>query len=213
MRLNDPLNTVFDNGVKIRILRVFCRTNIGLNGRQVAREIGVTPKTAHRVLQELAHEGVLFMKNVGRTYLFELNKESFLVKNVLKVVFGLEKKAANKIFGVLLDEVERSPLKNEMVSLALFGSVHEKKDRPGSDIDILVIIKDGVAQSKIEKFFEKIEAKTASMVGNSISAYVNSISGFRKKARNKLPIMANILKSHRLLYGSPLKELLNDKEI
>lgn len=210
MRINNPLNTVFDNGIKIRILRIFCLTHIELNGRQVAKEVKVTPKTAHRVLLELVNEGVLFMKNVGRTYLFELNKENLLVKDVLKVTFNLEKKVFNKIFEGILDEIKESPLKNEIVSLALFGSVYEKNDRPGSDIDILVIIKNSAVQGKVEKLFEEIEGKVAPLIGNTISAYVNTVSGFRTKATNRLPLIGNILKSHRLLYGKALKELLND---
>ena len=213
MRLNNPLDSVFDNGIKIRILRIFCQTNIELNGRQIAREVKVTPKTSHRILLELVNEGVLFMKNVGRTYLFELNKENLLVKGVLKVVFSLEKKAANKIFEVLLEEVKRSDLKDEIVSLALFGSIHEKNDRPGSDVDILVVIKDSGSQGKIERFFETIERKTLPLIGNTISVYLNTIACFRTKAKNKLPIIVNILKSHRLIYGQPLKDILNVKEI
>lgn len=210
MRLNNPLDTVLDSGIKIRILRIFCQTNIELNGRQVAREVKVTPKTAHRVLLALVNEGVLFMKNVGRTYLFELNKENLLVKDVLKVVFNLEKKVSSKIFEVILGEIKKSSLKDEIVSLALFGSIHDKNDRPGSDVDILVIIKNSAVQGRVEKFFEDIEAKTAPLIGNSLSAYVNTIAGFRTKVKNKLPVIINILKSHHLLYGKPLKELLHD---
>ena len=213
MRLNNPLDTVFDNGIKIRILRIFCQTNVELNGRQVAREVKVTPRTAHRVLQELTDEGVLFMKNVGRTYLFELNKESFFVKDVLKEIFEIERKAANKIFEIILETIKRAPIKDDIVSVALFGSVHEKSDRPGSDIDLFVLIKDGATRHKVEKFFEDIDARTAPLFGNIISAYVNSTAEFRKKAREKLPVIEGILGSHRLLYGAPLKESLNDKEI
>jgi predicted nucleotidyltransferase len=213
MRLNDPLDTVFGNSVKVRIVRVFCRANTELNGRQVAREVGVTPKTAHRVLQELAGEGVLLMKNVGKAYLFELDKESYLVKEVLKTVFALEKKAAGKIFEAILEEVERSPSKEDIVSMALFGSVHEKKERPGSDIDLLLVVRDAAARGRVSKLFEAIDARTAPVFGRTISAYMNSAAEFRKKAKNKLPVIVNIINSHRLLYGEPLKEVLNDKEI
>ena len=208
MQLNDPLDTVLDNGIKVRILRVFCRTNIELNGRQVAREVKVTPRTAHKVLQQLSDEGVLQMKNVGKTYLFTLNQESVLVKDILKVLFNIEKKVTGRIFEVIQQEIKGSILKNDILFVALFGSIHAKKSRPGSDVDLLVIVRDASVKTKVENFFEKVDAKIAPAFGNTISPYINTIMEFRTKIKDKLPVVKNILSSHRLIYGEPLEAVI-----
>ena len=205
MTLNNPLDTILDNAVKVRILRVFCRTNIELNGRQVAREVKAAPRTAHKVLQQLSEDGVLQMKNVGKTYLFNLNQESILVKDVLKILFNIEKKVTGGIFEIIEREIKGSALKKDIISVALFGSTHEKKSRPGSDVDLLVIVRDASVKEKVEKFFEKVDAGIAPAFGNTIAPYINTIMEFKTKIKGKLPVVKNILSSHRLIYGEPLE--------
>lgn len=89
MRINGPLDKIINSGIKVKALRVFCRGERDVSGRQMAKMIAVTPKTAHEVLQGLLNEGVLAMRAVGRTYLFSLREDRKIVKDVLNPLLGL----------------------------------------------------------------------------------------------------------------------------
>ena len=58
MRLYQALNKVLDSEVKVKTLRLFCRTGGDINGRQLAKLVKVSPMTAHMALKELADEGM-----------------------------------------------------------------------------------------------------------------------------------------------------------
>ena len=134
MRLNSPLDKILNNEIKVRILRIFCQNAGEMSGRQMAKMVGVTPKTAHENLQDLLREGVLIMRAVGKTHLFRLNEDRAVVHEVLKPLFLLEKTLSARLFDVIRKTIKKSVLKDDILSVALFGSVHAKSERPTSEI-------------------------------------------------------------------------------
>jgi DNA-binding transcriptional ArsR family regulator len=98
MKVTNPLDRVLDNEVKIRILRFLCKTGAKWNGRQIAREIKMSPATAHKALQALNAEGVLLLQNVGKMHIYELNEDNYLVRSMLKPLFGKEDKMADRFY-------------------------------------------------------------------------------------------------------------------
>ena len=112
-----------------------------MSGRQMAKMVGVTPKTAHEILQDLLREGVLIMRAVGRTHLFRLNEERSIGHEVLKPLFLLEATLSERLFDGIRAAIKKSPMKDDILSVALFGSVHAKTERATSDVDIFVIVR------------------------------------------------------------------------
>ena len=82
MRFHSPLDKILNNEVKVRALRILCQNAGEMSGRHMAKMAGVTPKTAHEILQDLLREGVLIMRAVGKTHLFRLNEERVIVHEV-----------------------------------------------------------------------------------------------------------------------------------
>ena len=208
MRINRPLDKIVNSEIKVRALRFFCRTGGDVSGRQMAKMIGVTPKTAHEVLQDLLREDVLAMRSVGRMYLFSLREDRKIVTDVLKPLFAAE----DALIGDLLDNISRrikkSSLKEDILSVALFGSIQTKTERAASDVDLVVVVKTAANKKKVEDLFSEIDQKLSFSWGNLISPYINSLAEFKKKSKSTVGIVQNILKSYRLVYGVRLERLL-----
>ena len=208
MQINSPLDRIFNSEIKVRMLRMFCQMGGDASGRQMARLAGVTPKTAHEVLQDLLKDGVVVMRAVGRTYLFSLNEKRMIVKNVLKPLFQAEEALIEDLLQNISATIRKSVLKDEVLSVVLFGSVQKKTERAGSDLDLMVVVKKAVMKKKVEDFFSELDEKLSAPLGNLISPYINSLSEFKSKSKKQTPIIKNIMKSYKLVYGFRLERLL-----
>jgi len=208
MRLNKPLDKILNNEVKIRALRILCQNADEVSGRQMAKMTGVTPKTAHEILQDLLREGVLIMRAVGKTHLFRLNEDRSIVREVLRPLFLWEKTLSDRLFDIIRGAIKKSALKDDILSVALFGSVHAKTERATSDVDLFVVIRTVELNKKIETLFAGIDEQLVPQWGNLISPYINSVAEFKANAKKKTGPVPQILKSYQLIYGDRLEKLL-----
>jgi len=208
MKITKPLNNILNTEVKTRILRFLCRTGAEWNGRQIAREIGITPKAAHEALSALNKEKVLLLRNMGKTHVYSLNADNFLVSKLLKPLFSKEDNILDDVINVIKRKISASNARKSILSVAMFGSVITREDHPASDIDLAIIVKDVNAKIPAERLLEEIDSKISKEFGNIISPYLNTKTEFRAKYRKGLAIIKNILKSHNLIYGEKLEGLL-----
>lgn len=208
MKISSPLDKILNNEVKIKILRFLFKTNAEWNGRQIARELGVTPATTHKALHGLNKEGVLLLRNIGKTHVYTLRRDNFTVSDILKPLFDKESKILSNIFGIIKRKISASGIKKDIVSVVLFGSVNLRKDRPTSDIDVMVIVKDLKSKHKASLLFEDIDKKISEEFGNTVSAYINTLSEFKSKSKKGLAVIKNIIKSNKLIYGKPLEMII-----
>lgn len=100
--------------------------------RQIARDAGVSPGAAHRELTLLAAAGIVTRTEQGRQVYFRANREC--------PVFAELKSLLLKTAGVadVLREA-LGPLRERIVAAFVYGSVARGDERPGSDIDLLVV--------------------------------------------------------------------------
>lgn len=91
MKYSRPLDDLLGQQSKVKILRHLANTRLEMSGRQIAADIGMSPWACHRALRDLSDQGALVMRNVGRTYLFRLNEESYVVEELLLPLFQKEK--------------------------------------------------------------------------------------------------------------------------
>ncbi len=205
MRVHNPLDKILNNEVKVKILRFLCKTEAEWSGRQIAREIKVSPAACHKSLRELNNERALLLSSVGKSHLYRLNKENFIISKLLKPLYQRESKIPDKVYEAIIENV---PTLDNIVSIAVFGSIKRKKERATSDIDLLVLVRNLEDKEKVEEDFGKVNEKIMKVFGNAISPYIQSLKDFKLKYKRKLPLVRNILKSHKLLFGRPLEELL-----
>ena len=206
MKLHNPLDEILNNQAKVKILRFLCKTEAELSGRQIAKEIKVSPAACHKALRALNNEGVLFLRSMGKSYLYCLNETNFIASYLLKPLYKKESRILNEIYSSIIKSLGTSITK-KIVSLAIFGSIQKGVEGPKSDIDILVLVKKKRDKVKVEKGFEKTSKEIISKFGNTLSPYIQTIMEFKLKHKKNLPLIKNILKFHKLLFGTPLKDL------
>jgi len=208
MKITKPLDNILNTEAKTKILRFLCRTGAEWNGSQVAKEIGMTPAATHSALNELVKEGIILMRNMSNSHVYTLNENNYIVSDLLKPLFLKEDRVLNKIVGIIKRNLALSGIRNNILSVSLFGSVNIKQDHPTSDIDLAVIVSDAKIKSKVEKLFEKIDEKVSRKFGNTISPYINTKSEFKTKHKKKLGVIKNILKSPTLIYGERIERII-----
>ena len=208
MKLTNPLDKILDNEAKVRILRFLVKTNAEWNGRQIAKEIGASPATTHKALQSLNREGVLLLRNVGKTHVYTLNQGNFTVTDMLKPLFSRENKILEYILNTIRRKISVSGIRRDIISIALFGSLSSYRDHPASDIDLIVIVKNAKIKPLAELIFEDIGKKISKKFGNNLSPYINSELEFKSKYRKGLSVIKSILKSHRIIIGKALEKII-----
>ena len=207
MRIHQPLNKILNNETKVKVLRFLYKNDIEWSGRRIAREIQISPATCHKALGELYSEGILLLRNVGKTYLYQFNHENYVSKELLRPLFKKEERLLKVISRLMRDEFSEK-VKERIVSIALFGSVEKREDRPDSDIDLLVLVTRAKDKEKIEKSFDNLNEKTMRLFGKIVSPYIESVSGFRRKYKQGLPVAKEIVQSHKLISGKSLREVI-----
>ena len=207
MRVHDPLDKILNNELKIKILRFLCKTDAEWSGRQIAQEIKVSPAACHKALRELNNERALLLRSIGRSYLYRLNKQNLIISDLLKPLYEKESKIPDDVYRAIVRNISSLVIK-DIASIAVFGSMKKGKERPTSDIDLLVLVRNPKDRRKVEEDFGKVNEKIIGKFGNTISSYIQTIEEFKLKYKRGLALVKNILKSHRLLFGKPLEELL-----
>lgn len=206
MRIHNVLDKILNQEVKIKILRFFCLNEQVLSGRQLAKELKINPATCHKALQELQKEGVLNLRVVGRSHLYSLNSDNYVVKKILKPLYGKE----DAIYDDILSLIKRSlyQTKKPTESIALFGSVAKNKGNERSDLDILVVTSYKRDKAAVEKKFDSITSRIIGEYGIVVSPYILSLTELKKKYQQKLPIIRDILKTYKLIAGEPLEKII-----
>lgn len=205
--MHNPLDKILSKETKVKILRFLCKTEAEWSGRQIAKEIKVSPAACHKALRELNNEGALLLRGIEKSNLYSLNKENLIVSDLLKPLYERESKIPDEIYEGIVRNISSLVIK-DIVSIAVFGSVKKRKERPTSDIDLLVLVKNSENKGEVEEDFGKVNEKSISRFGNTVSPYIQTVEEFNLKYKKGLSLIKNILKSHRLLFGTPLEELL-----
>jgi len=208
MRFHQGLDQILNSRPKVGVLRLLCRTGGEISGRQMAKMLRLSPMTAHKALKELFEERVIDKRSMGRLHAYSLNEKNRVVSRLLKPLFAAEDSLFDDVLGVIRRRILASPLKEGILSCALFGSVLEKNERPTSDIDLFIVVKNGAMKRAVEGLMTDINRSLAPEIGMSLSPYINSLNEFRAKKKAGLPVIRAILRSHRVMAGEKPEKLL-----
>ena len=207
MRLHNPLDTILNNEIKVKLLRFLCKTGGEWSGRRLAQEIKASPAACHKALSDLQKERILKFKSSGRSYLYSLDEDNLIIKNLLKPLYKKEEGIPAMLANITTQLP--SSVKERVVSSAIFGSISRKKERPDSDVDLCVIVKEKGDKKILEEHLEKINAKLMKQYGNILSPYIQTEQEFRSKFKRGLPLLRNLIRDHTLITGKPLTSILH----
>ena len=114
------------------------------------------------------------------------------------------------ILDAILNPIKRVLLKTnaKIESSAIFGSIAQKTETSKSDIDLLIILHNLKDKKKIETALDEISTIIAEDFQTSIFPYILSQEQFKKRYKEKEPIINKILKSYILITGRPLERII-----
>ncbi|NPV60817.1 MAG: hypothetical protein HPY75_14300 [Actinobacteria bacterium] len=172
------MDDVLGNKLKLRILRLFCTSGGEYTGREIAKLAGYSQTYTIKALGDLEANGLLYRRDVARAHLYSLNEEHMLVK-ALKELFDLERSALARLAKDFKEE-----LGENLEGIIIFGSVARGEERPDSDIDMILIIKDG-SEHVVESKITSVSNAAAAASGSPISAFLTTETELGKLQRKK----------------------------
>ncbi len=204
MLLDRPLDDILGQYSKIKILRFLVNSQAQLNGREIAKNVGLSHVKAHTALKDLTRHGVVNMRSIGNSLLYWLNEEHFLVKEIIRPAFEKEQSAFGYITRIILREIKPP----RPLSIILFGSFARDSASADSDIDIVIVYPSHKNKSLITKELSKAENKITSLFGNHLASVPLKIKEFQKKLKGEDKFINEIVRTGKVIYGRNISELI-----
>ena len=127
--------------------------------------------------------------------MYQLNENNSAINGVLKPIYDWE--------SGLLDElaemyVER--LGDIVVAIRLFGSKARGEEKPGSDIDLLLVVVDGIDLQELEDTVTEIDINAGQKLGCPVSTIAVTEKEYGKKMKNKQGFWKRIPQDSRIIF-------------
>lgn len=204
MRYKNILDNVLGQKAKIKLLRTMLRTRTEASGRQIARDAGVSHWQAHKALQDLSVDGIIKINPSGKNYLYSVNEENYIVSDILEPIFSGEKNVLKNI----ATEVATLAPSGAILSITLFGSTAKGTEKPKSDIDLAVIVKNRSLAKVTENAIDDKSLDLMVKYGVRISCYVTSIQEYIKRLDAKEALERDIINQGKTLFGNSIMEVI-----
>lgn len=206
MQFNNLLDKIFSKPSGVKVMRYLVLHKPQMTGREIARFTNISHMQVYRILNDLLLQGVVIMRSAGRANLYELNKNNIVVKEFLEYIFYKER---SLLVSLLRHNLKK--IKQDVLSVVLYGSMASGTEKPNSDVDIFIVTKDTKKAKYVNKILSDIDIEFIVNTGNSLSSLIMPITELKKRLyKNKL-LISDITEG-KLIYGEPLIKLINDKK-
>ncbi len=195
------LERVFRTRAQIAVLRALWKAPSPLTGRQVQELAGVHNRTAMQCLDDLEQLGLVRRRTAGRAYLYTLKRSHRVVRDLVDPVFQAERDMPGCLQGQLSKVLE-----GRCLSSVLYGSVVRTEEQPGSDVDLLAVVR---SPEDARAFADGPQADAERLVrdewGSMLEVNVMTVTDLKKQWRTRL--MKQIRREGQLVSGSSLEDL------
>jgi uncharacterized protein len=202
------LNEVLGSTTKVKILRALIPLTAQVSGNEARVLARVRSKSAMlAALHALVELGIVERDETRRIQLFRINRDHDLVQP-LTSLFTAEGDRIARLRKVLEEVLDRGAVQENTLSIILFGSNARGDAKPGSDVDLLVVVR---GEPAVEPVYEAVLGAFPDLrrrFGLRISPYVVEEERVRERYRDGDPLMQNIASEGRTLYGTPFHEIV-----
>lgn len=201
MQFHDYLEQVLGNKAAIRVLRAMVRYQAKIfTKRGLARTANVSVNEAALTIGDFEDLGIIRVQPVGRSHQLSLNKKSYILNKIIEPIFKAEEDTLSELIKVLKRNLDK---KRVIISAALFGSVVKGKEKPDSDIDILIISDDFDASSQIV-------SDALVEVAEVFHAQLEPITFSQKELQSKKKgdLIRSIIANHIMICGKDLENMI-----
>ncbi len=201
MVIHRAFDEVFRSWSHVAVLRTLVDTTTGRTGNEVARMSGMQPRSALKALSSLEELGIVRRQRGGRDHIFTINRDHFLVRNAVSLLYDSEKQFEEETFGVLTNLLE-----GKAVSALVFGSTARHEETPLSDLDICCIVKNEKDKEAVRSLLNRKSSQLHAEYGIKLAPVFFSVS--EAKSRKNTPLFKRIAKDGRLLTGKKLGDAI-----
>ena len=207
MQFSEPISAPFP-GLHGRVLSVLAKTELALTGRTVAGLL-TAPASAsgvQKVLDDLVRNGLVIAEPAGRAKLYTLNRE-----HVAAAAIGELAHLRDRLIDRLQAEAETWEV--PAAAVWLFGSTARGQGGPDSDIDILVVRPDEVADSDPRWLaqLETLADHATRWTGNRCDIVEYSSSELQRLIRRRERLVTELRRDAVPVAGTPPHQTLNRK--
>lgn len=205
LKKHNLLNDILDTRTKIKILRLLTVTSkeVKYSGREVAGFLNISPTSACDLLNDFFQQKIVWMEIAGRSKLYYYNKENMIVREILLPLFRKEKQIADSAKKYIV-----SSLSAETVSIVLFGSTVRDEDTIQSDFDVFFLVRNKGLKIKVENKLDDLTHDFWVKFGRPLSPYLLTLTEFKKRFKEKLSVLMDIINQGELLSGKSLRSIL-----
>jgi len=189
-------------GAQGRVLAVLAETTAELNLRTIAELSAVSPAQASRILPGLVVLGVIERREVPPSSLFRFVPEHVASRTILELA-----RATNRVLDELGHLAGTLPILP--VSVIVFGSFARREATAVSDIDLVVVRPDDVAEDDEgwASAMEQLHTGVRRLTGNRLEALEVSASEAARLVGSRRPLWSDIRRDGRVVHGLQLDEL------
>jgi predicted nucleotidyltransferase len=201
--LFDPVDEILGRRSKVRLLRALGPLDRPVSGREAARLAGLSHR-AITSLDELAALGVVIRREAAGQHLYTFNREHVLA-GAIQHLFAEEERR----IGLILERIRAVAEEAGVLYAGVFGSAARKEDRPGSDLDVFIVVQqEDFKERSGDVLIPALEALEQEY-GVGLSPVVLTLAEARRQARKGSTLLRDVLRDGRSVHGGPLEDLLN----
>jgi predicted nucleotidyltransferase/biotin operon repressor len=202
MKWHNALDDTLGSTLKIRILRILSKDAPIYTGRELARLVGYSHTQTNKALAELEMNGLVIKRHLGNANVYSLNENNLVVSRILIPAFRIEERLiqelANRFFAAM---------RKDLVSIILFGSVAKGEDVVGSDIDLILVVRDETDMESLDERVSDISLEAAAAFGGPISPILLTETEYSKKKRSKNHFWKTVLEEGKEITPRELEEV------
>jgi predicted nucleotidyltransferase len=202
MKWHNALDDVLGSTLKIRILRVLSKSAHLFTGRELARLVGYSHTQTNSALAELEMNGLVIKRHLGNANAYSLNDSNLLISRIIIPAFVIEERLIQELTNRFFEGIGK-----DLVSIILFGSAARGEETAGSDIDLILVVKDASNLDKLDEKVSEISLESAASFGGPISPILLTEAEYNYKKRSKNTFWKAVLAEGIELIQKELEEV------
>ena len=177
MIFRDFAETFLGSKVKIRLVKYFLSERALASERETASIIGVSHNAVSKTLKEFQELNFVTPSRIGAAIIWEVNTPSYAYK-LLEDLFNKIKQPPIEQLKIDIATPFSSMGRGEIKRIVIFGSIADGRERPNSDIDVFVLVRDERAKRGAIRILSYLEELCMIKYGNKLSAQVKTATEF-----------------------------------
>lgn len=177
VRFHNVLEEVFGTSERVKILRVLARYHKEFTSRELSGYCGVSVRGVIDILTLFEQYGFVKSRRVGNSILWKMDENNYLTKSIILPSYEAERNLLDYLKRKISARVRRFPVQKAVI----YGSVARGIERPDSDIDLLLVVKE--KGKWVKELQDKLRGEMLGLFGNMLSVLVCTSSEYKKLGR------------------------------